>query len=100
MAHKKKKNIVTPAKLKKILAAKYLKDAAESTGVSMSYCWVLRDRHGIRTVKHKRYSEEDDLKLIELYRSGFTYKDIGADLNRNHISIQSRIRYLRIKGII
>ena len=51
-------------------------------------------------VKKSNWTNDEDLKLIELFNLGYTSKGIGAELNRTKEAVQKRIQLLKKKGII
>ena len=48
----------------------------------------------------KKWSENDKLKLIELYQLGYTFPEIGVKMDRSRFSVESEIRLLRLQGIV
>lgn len=51
-------------------------------------------------VKKSNWTNDEDLKLIELFNLGYTSKGIGAELNRTKEAVQKRIQMLKKKEII
>ncbi|CAM2079389.1 MAG: Helix-turn-helix type 11 domain-containing protein [uncultured Clostridium sp.] len=51
-------------------------------------------------VKKSNWTNEDDKKLIELFKLGYTSQQIAKKLNRTKESVQKRIQMLKKKEII
>ena len=51
-------------------------------------------------VRKSNWSNDEDLKLIELFNLGYMSKDIGIELNRTKEAVQKRIQMLKRKEII
>jgi len=50
--------------------------------------------------RYKRWTQEEDNKLIELYKAGQSYIQIGERLNRTNSSVDSRITRLGKRGLL
>lgn len=51
-------------------------------------------------VKKGNWTNDEDLRLIELFNLGYTSKKIGENLNRTKEAVQKRIQMLKKKEII
>ena len=46
----------------------------------------------------KKWSENDKLKLIELYQLGYTFPEIAVKMDRSRFAVESEMRLLRLQG--
>lgn len=60
-------------------------------------------RRGINKGKYGRprsFTHEQDMAILDMKRSGFTYKQMGDEMGRNSESIRSRYYKLRDRGYV
>lgn len=87
---------VSARQKKKIIDAISATDASRKTGVSVSYCWILRDRAGVPRAR-RPYTKQELRTIKSLYRKE-TIVSIAQKLDRSHSSVFRKIRDLRMKG--
>ena len=51
-------------------------------------------------IKKGNWKREEDLKVVELFYSGYTAREIGAEIDRSKEAVQKRIQLLTRKGVI
>lgn len=79
-----------------------------SLGISRRFPGILceygnsslrRQLFGTSFAVQRRWNADEDDRLKELCLQGFTYQQIGAELNRSHSSLDGRIRKIKLDAV-
>lgn len=71
-----------------------IKEIARALGRTPGAIDTMGGYLGLRRTKGRQWTQQDDAKLIQLFREGLKYREIGKRLGRTRYGIKARITKL------